>query len=269
MPEGDTIYRTAVRLRAALAGGVVDAAESRDPRWESQSLVGRRIEAVEARGKHLLIHLDDRRAIHSHLGMHGAWHVYLPGQVWQRPVSQAALWLQTSRSVCVCFFPKTLELLTPTGLRRHPHLSRLGPDLLGERLEETEVLRRLRSDPRRPIGEAVMDQTIACGIGNVYKSEVLFLCRVDPFRAVGELDDDRLLEVIRCARQLLSKNLRGDPRRTRFRLDGHRVWVYGRSGKRCFVCGATIQIRRQGDLGRTTYWCPDCQGCQKLPDRIS
>ena len=135
MPEGDTIFRTAVRLRAALVGLTIDATDSRVPECDAESLVGRRIDMVEARGKHLLIHLDDRRVIHSHLGMHGAWHVYLPGQGWQKPVSQAALCLRTSKSVCVCFFPKTLELLTPTGLRRHPYLSRLGPDLLGESLE--------------------------------------------------------------------------------------------------------------------------------------
>jgi endonuclease VIII len=259
MPEGDTIFRTAVRLRTALGGQVIEAAESRDPAWNADSLPGRRIEAVEARGKHLLIHLDDQHVIHSHLGMHGAWHVYLPGQTWQKPADRAALCLRTAAAVGACFFPKTLELLTPTALRRHRHLSRLGPDLLGETLDEAEVLRRFRSDPRRAIGQAVMDQTVVCGIGNVYKSEVLFLCGVDPFCAVGELDDDRMLELIRCARRLLAMNLRGEPRRTRFRLDGHRVWVYGRSGKPCFQCGAVIQIRRQGDLGRTTYWCPECQ----------
>ncbi|MCL4200872.1 MAG: hypothetical protein KJ000_00155 [Pirellulaceae bacterium] len=261
MPEGDTIYRTAERLRPVLEGRSIDSVQCRDPQLAADTLAGCVVARVEARGKHLLIHVDNGRVVHSHLGMHGAWHLYGPGQAWQKPVRQAALCLRVAETECVCFNPKTLELLSESAFRRHPHLSRLGPDLLADQLDEAEILRRFRTDPRRPIGEAVMDQTIACGIGNVYKSEVLFLCRIDPFIAVGQLGDDRLLEVIRCARQLMSKNLRGDPRRTRFRLDGQRVWVYGRSGKACFTCGESIQIRRQGDLGRTTYWCPGCQGC--------
>jgi endonuclease VIII len=269
MPEGDTIFRTAARLRPVLEGRCIDAADCRVPQLGADALAGRVIAAVEARGKHLLIHLDDGRVIHSHLGMHGAWHIYRLGQPWQKPARQAALCLRVPETECVCFNPKTLELLSETAFRRHPHLHRLGPDLLADKLDEAEVLRRFRTGPLRPIGEAVMDQTIVCGIGNVYKSEVLFLCRIDPFVAVGQLGDDRLVELIQCARQLMSKNLRGDPRRTRFRLDGERVWVYGRAGKACFTCGAPVQIRRQGDLGRTTFWCPACQGCQRPSHRIS
>ncbi|MCH5373990.1 MAG: formamidopyrimidine DNA glycosylase, partial [Planctomycetes bacterium] len=171
-------------------------------------------------------------------------------------------------AVCVCFFPKTLELLSETRLRRHPYLSRLGPDLLAETSDDDEILRRFRLHQRRAIGEAVMDQTIVCGIGNVYKSEVLFLCHLDPFLPVHHFSDDQLRGLIHRSRQLMSKNLQGYPRRTRFGLDGNRVWVYGRAGKPCLVCGARIQIRRQGDLGRTTYWCPTCQACNRPTNPI-
>ena len=192
--------------------------------------------------------------------MHGAWHVYRPGESWQKSERQAALVIETAESVCVCFNPKLLEMLTATRLRRHPQLCRLGPDLLAECLDEDEVLGRFRVHDPTPIGEAVMNQTIVCGIGNVYKSEVLFLTKVNPFVAVGELSDERLVQIVHSAKKWMTKNLGRSPRQTRFGLDGARLWVYGRSGKACFACGQRIRLSRQGDLGRTTFWCPGCQG---------
>ena len=193
MPEGDTIFRTATRLRPLLQGRAIVAARARWPDFPADSLVDRVVTSVEARGKHLLIHTDDSRTIHSHLGMHGAWHVYRPGESWQKSERQAALVIETAEDVCVCFNPKLLEMLTATRLRRHPHLCRLGPDVLADGLDEDE-------------------------------------------------------------------NLGRSPRQTRFGLDGARLWVYGRSGKACFTCGQRIRLSRQGDLGRTTFWCPSCQG---------
>jgi endonuclease-8 len=259
MPEGDTIYRTAARLRPVLQGQTVTAARARDAGLAAETLVQRTVQSVEARGKHLLIHLENGLAIHSHLGMHGAWHVYVRSEAWQKPERLAALTIEVPEVVCVCFNPKTLELLTAAQLQRHPHISRLGPDLLADAFDEAEVLRRFRVHNAAPIGEAVMNQTIVCGIGNVYKSEVLFLTHVDPFCRVADLSDDRIVQIVRTAREWLSRNLSGSPRRTRFGLDGQRLWVYGRNGKPCFVCGERIQLRRQGDLGRTTTWCPRCQ----------
>jgi endonuclease-8 len=260
MPEGDTILRTAARLRPLLQGRAVVAARTTASDFPADSLVGRTVTSVEARGKHLLIHTDDSRTIHSHLGMHGAWHVYRPDEPWQKDEQRAALVIQTDESVCVCFHPKLLELLSSTRLRRHPHLSRLGPDLLADGLNEDEILRRFRIHDPTPIGEAVMNQTIVCGIGNVYKSEVLFLAKVNPFVAVAELTDDALLRIVHTAKKWMTKNLLGYPRRTRFSLDGARLWVYGRRGKACLTCGQRIRLSRQGDLGRTTFWCPGCQG---------
>jgi endonuclease VIII len=259
MPEGDTIFRTATRLRPMLAGREIQAAQAREPSFPADTLVGRAIVAVEARGKHLLMHLDDGRTIHSHLGMHGSWHWYPPGEPWQKDRRLAALVLEVPGSVCVCFSPKVLQLLSADQLRRHPHLTQLGPDLLAERVDDAEVLRRFRVHDRTSIGEAVMNQSIVAGIGNVYKSEILFLTRTNPLTTVGQLSDERVLSIAHAARQWLAKNLSGYPRRTRSALDGQRLWVYGRSGKACFVCGQRIQLQRQGDLGRTTYWCPGCQ----------
>ena len=259
MPEGDTIYRTAARLRCVLDGQQVQSATSPQAALDVGQLAGRRVLATEARGKHLLIHLADNQVIHSHLGMTGSWHIYQHGQPWRKPDRQAALVLDLGAVLCVCFNPKTLQLLSETGLRRHPHLSRLGPDLLGAQFDSETALARFRACPSLPIGQALMNQTIVCGVGNVYKSEVLFLRRLNPFLRIDQLTDDQLRELMREARHLMRRNLIGDPRRTRFGHDGQRVWVYSRRGQPCLVCGRSIRMRRQGDLGRTTYWCPDCQ----------
>ncbi|NLF69723.1 MAG: Fpg/Nei family DNA glycosylase [Candidatus Anammoximicrobium sp.] len=264
MPEGDTIFRTAARLRPVLTGRTIAAARARDPGFPAGSLPGRTFAAVEARGKHLLMHLDDQRTIHSHLGMHGSWHLYRPGETWQKDRRQAALVLELPEVVCICFSPKVLQLLSADQLRRHLQLTGLGPDLLAEHVDEAEVLRRFRTHDSTPIGEAVMNQSIVAGIGNVYKSEVLFLTRTNPLIPVGHLSDEQLLRIAHTARQWLAKNLTGYPRRTRSALDGQRLWVYGRSGKPCFACGQRIQLRRQGDQGRTTYWCPHCQAAPTL-----
>jgi endonuclease VIII len=259
MPEGDTIYRAATRLRPILEGQPVERARARWDQIDAASLVGHTVTGVEARGKHLLFHFDDGRALHSHMGMTGSWHIYRLGEGWQKPEHRAAIVLEGPQYLVVCFTPKTLELLSAAALRRHPYLQRLGPDLLGGQLDEAEVLRRFRTHDVTPIGEAVMNQTIACGVGNVYKSEVLFLLHIDPLAPVGTLSDEQVLAIVRKSRELMQQNLEGYPRTTRHALDGRRVWVYGRSGQACFVCGTAIELFRQGDLGRTTYWCPKCQ----------
>jgi endonuclease-8 len=260
MPEGDTIHRTAVNLRAALDGRVIVRAESRCGDLEVESLRGRQIAATEARGKHLLVFFEDGGAIHSHMGMTGSWHLYRPKQPWQKPAKWAELALFLEQTTCVCFTPKTLELLTAAGVRRHPHLARLGPDLLSTAFRPELALGRIRQHDAAPLGEAVMNQTLVCGIGNVYKSELLFLERLCPFQAVGSVEDARWIELLMRAQKLMKKNLEGYPRRTRFGGDGQRLWVYGRGGERCLKCGDTILMQRQGDAGRSTYWCPTCQG---------
>ena len=272
MPEGDTIYRAASRLRQVLCRGIVLDARANDRFLAPQALVGAKFAMVEARGKHLLMHLQDGRAVHSHMGMTGSWHIYARGQPWQKPAVRAALAMDVERQTVdaereagidprtvVCFSPQTLELLTATELRRHRYLQQLGPDLLSGELDEESALSRFRKHHLTAIGEAVMNQTIVCGMGNVYKSETLFLARIDPFAKVASLSDASILQIMQQAQRLMRRNLAGYPRRTRFGGDGGRLFVYGRSGKPCFVCGANIRMRRQGNLGRSTYWCPECQ----------
>ena len=262
MPEGDTIFRTAVQLRAAIEECRIVAAEGDRRVSRLETLADRTLTSIESRGKHLLMHFDDQRVLHSHMGMTGSWHLYHLGEPWQKPRRRAAAVLHTDSAVAVCFSPKTIDLLSPDGFRRNRYLQQLGPDLLATGLDVEEVLRRFRLHDLTPLGEAVMNQTIACGIGNVYKSEVLFVLRLNPFEPVQTLNDEQIRDLIETARSLMQRNLEGYPRRTRFR-GSHRQWVYGRSGEPCFECGTRITLRRQGDLGRSTYWCERCQGPAK------
>lgn len=263
MPEGDTLYRVAERLRPVLHERAIVAAQGSWRLPDVGSLVGRRIDAVEARGKHLLIALDDGRSIHSHLGMTGSWHVYLPGAPWSKPARHAGLALATTEHVAVNFSPKLLEVVTGAQLRRNDHLSRLGPDLMTEGFDPAAGLLRFRKRGTLPIGEAVMDQTLVSGIGNIYKSETLFLCQLDPWTRVVEISDESLLQMLNTAHRLMRMNRGGDLRSTRRMGDAHKMWVYGRRGDPCLKCGDTVLMRRQGTLGRSTYWCPTCQPTTK------
>ncbi|MFT3765704.1 MAG: zinc finger domain-containing protein [Minicystis sp.] len=192
--------------------------------------------------------------------MTGSWHLYRPGERWQKPASQARAVLETADFVVVCFNAPVVELLASGGAARHEGLKRLGPDLLKEDFDPVEARRRLRARGDLAIGDAIMTQSALAGIGNVYKSETLFLCRIDPFVRVDDLDDRTLDRIVARARDLMHKNLEGHPRRTRSALAGPRLWVYDRSGRPCLECGTLIKVRRQGIAGRTTYYCPSCQG---------
>lgn len=263
MPEGDTLYRIAENVRPVLQGQAITAAFSNPspqvPAIDAASLVGCTVTKVEARGKHLLISLDDDRVVHSHLGMHGSWHAYTIGESWRKPARQAGLAVRTATHEVVNFNPKLLELVTATTLRRNDYLQRLGPDLMLPDVDLPSILPRLRTHNAAPVGEAVMNQTLLAGVGNVYKSETLFLARINPWSRVDELGDQQLLDYLQLTHRLMRLNRKSGKRTTRFAGDGVRFWVYGRSGQACFECADKVRIRRQGDAGRTTYWCPTCQ----------
>jgi endonuclease-8 len=264
MPEGDTIHRTAATLRRAVGGARVTEWRSRDPALAAvDDLVGRTVEAVEARGKHLLVRFDDGRTLHTHMRMEGSWHVYRTGEAWRKPARRAVAVVATAAWVAVCFDAPVCELLPPGQLPAP--VRRLGPDLLDPEPDLDEAIRRMRAHPELAVGEAVMRQDLVAGIGNVYKSETLFLVRVSPFAKVRALSDETLRAILARARRLMKRNLRGFPRTTRRRFGGERLWVYGRSGERCFECGGAIRMRRQGTAGRSTYFCPGCQHVRNFP----
>lgn len=259
MPEGDTIYRAAQRLKAVLERQPVTGITGDPGQTWSDRLTGQEVTRVESRGKHLLLHFADGHVLHSHLGMTGSWRIYLPGQAWGKPARRAGICLHTPTHACVCFSPKTLELLTAAQFSRHRWLGQLGPDLLAAEVDWESITRRARQQGPTTIGEVLMNQAVASGIGNVYKSELLYLTRLSPFRPTRELTDEQLFQLYQLARQQLLRNRATVRRRTRFRGDGGRLWVYRRAGLPCYHCGTPIRMGRQGQLGRSTYWCPACQ----------
>jgi endonuclease-8 len=274
MPEGDTLHRTADGLRPYLVGRPVTAARANGPGPIPQlaRLVGATIVEVEALGKNLLIRFDNGFELRTHLRMNGSWHRYRPGERWRRPAARARLVLEVPGAVAVCFDAPVVELFEIRTEALHPALSRLGPDLLASDFDiagrTEEAVRRLR-DPSRAattIGEALLDQRALAGIGNVYKSEVLFIERVGPWAPVAALSDDVVRRLIATARRLLVANADRRSGAERITTGGARaaagqsLWVYGRAGRPCRRCGTLIARRPQGaDLPRLTYWCPRCQ----------
>ena len=265
MPEGDTIFRTADVLRAALAGRRITAARARPQPGlrrvpDLSRLVGSSVVSVEPRGKHLLIGFDNGLTLRSHMRMSGSWHRYRPGEPWRRPAHQASAVLETAESVAVAFNAPVVELLTDADVRRSRPLTELGPDLLGKAFDADEALRRLRARNGEELGNALLDQRAVAGIGNVVKSEVCFIERLDPWASVGAVPDEALRAALSTARRVLQANTRGGARNTTGSpVRGQGLWVYGRAGRPCRRCGTRIEVRRQGDLARLTYWCPRCQ----------
>ena len=261
MPEGDTIFRAARTLHTALAGKVVRAFRSPLGTFVDAALDGRRVERVEARGKNLLIHFDDGRSVLTHMRMNGSWHVYRPGERWQRAERRARLVLETDDFVAVCFDAPVVELVAAGRQAHHPTLARLGPDVLSSEFDAEEARRRLRARGDAPIGEALVVQRAVAGVGNIYKSESLFLSRLDPWRRVADIADADLDRLVATARELMTRNVGTMPRSTRPTLGGGGgTWVYGRRGEPCWECGTRIEMRRQGEALRSTYYCPKCQG---------
>jgi endonuclease-8 len=273
MPEGDTIFRAARTLDRALAGRIVVRFESVLPALtrvhQDHPVTGRTVERVHAAGKHLLMEFSGGLALRTHMRMNGSWHIYRPDERWQRPRGQMRVLVATSDFVAVGFSIPVAEFVDSRRLPVHHDLRRLGPDLLSGDFDREEALRRLRHRGDDEIGDALINQRVMAGAGNVYKSEVLFLSRLDPFARVSELDDARLRAVIDTAVTLLRANVTGrlapmttyaGYRRTTRRDDPReRLWVYGRARLPCRRCGTAIRVKKQGADARLTYWCPECQ----------
>jgi endonuclease-8 len=248
MPEGDTIFRAATTLRKALAGARVT--QFRGERL-GRGPVGERIEEVSARGKNLLLRFEKGRTLRTHMRMHGSWHLYREGERWRRPGFQARVELHADNGfVAVCFAAPVVEWLDPATL------ANLGPDATSDSFDGAEAQRRLRALEATPLERALLDQTAMSGVGNVIKCEALFLDRLDPFRTVASLDDAALAALIDRSRRLLLRNRTSGPRTSREAFDGSRVWVYGRRGQPCYICGEPIGVKT---TQRLTYYCARCQ----------
>lgn len=260
MAEGDTIHRAAGRLRPALVGASL-------VRFEAQRLVGTRpwpgtrIDDIEAQGKHLMVHFAGGLTLRTHLRMTGSWHLYRSGERWRKPAHLARVVIEVDSGwVAVCFSAPVVETYARDA-RQPAVLAALGPDLcLAESLSAAaldEVAERIErfTTPDTEVAVALLDQRIAAGIGNVYKSEACFAERLDPFTPLGELDGDARRALWETAARQLQANL-GNSRRT---THPRGLAVYGRAGRRCHECGTIVRMRRQGEHQRSTYWCPNCQ----------
>ena len=262
MPEGDTIYRAARALHRALAGRTVTAFESVLPRLtrvdQDRPLRGRVVERVESRGKHLLISFSGDLVLRTHMRMHGSWHIYRPGERWQRPFSEMRIVIRTAEFEAVAFTVPVAEFGTREEASRA--LSPLGPDPLGASFDPTDVMRRIRERGDLQIADVLLDQRALAGLGNVFKSEVLFAAGVSPFARAGDLPDAAVSRLVALAVTFLRISAEGGERRTHGSLDpSKRLAVYGRAGKPCVRCGRPIARVKQGPDARSTYWCEHCQ----------
>jgi endonuclease-8 len=272
MPEGDTVFRAAQTLHKFMAGRVVTRFESVYPALtrvaEDQPIVGRTIASVSARGKHLLMAFSGDLVLRTHLRMNGSWHIYPAGAKWQRPARDMRVLVATAEACAVGFNIPVAELLSTRDLARHAQLQALGPDLLGKTFDRADVLARMRARAADPIADVLLNQRVVAGIGNVFKSEILFLAGLYPFTPAGALTDDDLERIVDLSREQLAANVmsqsqtlsRATGRRTTRSLDpNEKLWVYSRGGKPCRRCGSAIQAKKTGEEARLTYWCPTCQ----------
>lgn len=250
MPEGDTIHRFADRLGRALVGHDVHRFYAPTLRGPAPR-AGETVTAVEAVGKHLLMRFSGGLTLETHMQMHGTWTVYERRDRAPRPGPDTRVLLETDTAVAVCRRAPTVRTW-----RRPDTLTHLGPDLCQEFDLDEVVARMRRTDPRTGIADVLLDQRNASGIGNVYKSEVLWACRVDPFTAIGTMTDDDLRAIVETAARQLRANLDSGPRST---VPGGGLAVYRRAGRSCLHCRTPIVMRRQGEHARSTYFCPKCQ----------
>jgi endonuclease VIII len=273
MPEGDTIFRAARTLHRALAGKQVTAFQSLLPALnrinDDAPLAGRTIERVHSTGKHLLIHFSGDLVLRTHMRMNGSWHIYRPGEKWQRARRDMRIFLATADFEAVGFNIPVAEFMSESAVAKNPALRSLGPDVLADDFDSGKVVDNLRARSESEIAEALLNQRVLAGLGNVYKSEILFMCGINPFTLVGNLSEADLTSLVDASRRVLKTNVSdglelmttySGLRRTTGRHDPRdRLWVYGRARLPCRRCATLILVRKQGPDARLTYWCPRCQ----------
>lgn len=272
MPEGDSIAKVAAQLRPRLVGQTLQALSLRH-QGPVPVLVGQRVREIQTRGKHMLIRITPGYTLHVHLGMNGRWRWFpasrrRPGEAF----GSASIAVVTEQWVVLCTRAARAELRRDDDPQLQRTLARLGPDLMDPQVDPSEVAKRARacSEGSRPVAEVLLDQRIAAGIGNVFKSEILFIGGVHPMTPLQRIEDARLAELFATASSLLRANLTpGGRTTTTLRATGirrppsvSRYFVYRRRGLPCFRCGTPIERALLGDLARSTYWCPVCQPAQ-------
>lgn len=264
MPEGDTVWRVCHRLHAVLAGKMLTRAELRVPKLAGAELSGITVLNVTSRGKHQLFRFDSGWTLHTHLRMDGAWRTFRHAQRWSGPEHEIRVVLSTAEIDVIGYRLPVVELL-PTSDEEQV-VGHLGPDLLGPDWDLEEALRRIRGDPERSIGEALLDQRNLAGIGTFYRAEVLFLQGVHPRTPVGSVTN--LPRIVQRSRQLLQANKERPEQATTGDLRaGRRAYVFERVGQPCRRCRTPIRTEEFGPPGqeRRSYWCPVCQPARERP----
>ena len=292
MPEGDTIFRAARALERALGGKVVTGFETVYAKLarvdDDAPLVGRVIERVESRGKWLLMYFSGDLILVTHMLMSGSWHIYRVGERWRMRRDKMRVVVRTVEFEAVLFDAQIAEFHTARSLERSSQVPKLGPDILSKEFSVEGGVERLKAyakeRPEAEVGVMLLNQRVLAGLGNVYKSEVAFAAGVNPFRAMRTLTHVEMERMVDFAQRYMKANVadatptskdrsKGTPegkgegivtygagRRTTRSMDREeRLWVYGRKGKECRRCGATVMTRKQGEQARSTYWCPVCQ----------
>jgi len=252
MPEGDTIWHTAAVLRETLAGRTLTRCDIRVPRYATVDLTGQVVDEVISRGKHLFIRVGPA-SIHTHLKMDGSWQVF-PVDKPSRAGHRIRIILEAGDVRAAGVDLGVLEVLE----RDHDMdaVAHLGPDLLGDDWDPRAAANNLIADPDRPLAEALLDQRVMAGVGNVYCNELCFVTGYLPTAPAGAIKDP--LRMVQRARDMLwlnrsrwNRSTTGDTRR------GRDLWVYGRAGQACRRCGTIIESDSSGE--RVSFWCPVCQ----------
>jgi endonuclease VIII len=258
VPQGEAIHRTAAALRTALVGRAVLCFEA--PHLDGPTpAVGRVIELVESRGKQLDVVWDDGLILHTNLLFGGTWDLYRAGERWRKPSSQLRVGISVDDFVGVCFGARSVETYREFDTHRHPGFGRRGPDLCAPRPDRASAVDALcrYSELDAPIAEALLDQHVACGVGNVFRSEILWACQQYPLAPVSMLTRGDMERIITTAVKVLQANVY--PASAVAPAPRSGLAVYGRNGQRCRRCGDTIQVGHLGEHARLLYWCPGCQ----------
>jgi endonuclease-8 len=273
VPEGDTLHRAANHLRPLLLGRPIRALELTRRTESTEGLIGKTVIGVEARGKNLLVHIDGGFSLHVHLKMNG-WVYAARHSESRRPGRETVVVLDTDEHRVLVDSAPVARLIRTADLVRDIHFRNLGPDLLAGTFELDEALARLRIRKEVPLGEALMDQSAVAGIGNVWKSELCFNLKLDPFAPVAAATDEELRALLELAQKQMKETVERAPRRipdpftarggqrqtrTNHRLGQKRTSVYERGGEPCYDCSTKIEMKRQGAQDRSTYFCPKCQ----------
>ncbi len=282
MPEGDTIFRAARAMQKAIGGRVVTGFETGLAPLarvnDETPLLGRTVERVESRGKWCLVYFSGDLILVTHMLMSGSWHLYRVGEKWWMPKSRMRVAIRAGEGVgsweAVAFNVPICEFHTQRSLERSSQVPKLGPDLLSSEFTVEGGVGRMReygvAHPDAEVGVVLLNQRVLAGLGNVYKSEVPFAAGVNPFRAMRTVTDREMEQMAEISQRYMKANVldgSGDGivtyagnRRTTGRMDREeRMWVYGRQGEECRRCGTPVNMRKQGEQARSTYWCPTCQ----------